>query len=68
MPLFNAEVNIGKPKTRFLTSKAPTVQMSIRSKTLASQLSTNSSYIELSFTDKDHYLRYQWSRAVEVSK
>ena len=69
LPLFNAEVKAGKPISNLLRFKARTVQMSIRPTTIKSQMSTNSSYIELSFNaDKDHYLCYQWTRAIEVIK
>ena len=64
LPLFNAEVKTGKPLLWF---KTRTIQMSIRPATIKGQMSTNSSYIELSFNaDKDHYLCYQWTRAIEV--
>ena len=43
-------------------------RMSIKPSTTASQKSSKSSYIEVSFNaNVDHYLCYQWTRAIEVN-
>ena len=44
------------------------MRMSIKPSTTASQKSSKSSYIEMSFNaNVDHYLCYQWTKAIEVN-
>ena len=70
--MFNSEVKVAKPISNVLNklNKSTTeMRMSIRPSTTASQKSTNSSYIELSFNaNVDHYICYQWTRAIEVTR
>ena len=71
MNLFNSEVKVAKPISNVLNKinakETKEMRMSIRPSTKASQKSTNSSYIELSFNaNVDHYVCYQWTRAIEV--
>ena len=69
--MFNSEVKVAKPISNVLNkiNKSTTeMRMSIRPSTAASQKSTNSSFIELSFNaNVDHYVCYQWTRAIEVN-
>ena len=68
MSLFNAEVKLGTPRVSNLLKKNRTTHMTVKPTTLKSQLSTKSSCVELVFhADKDQYLIYQWTRAIEVS-
>ena len=72
LPLFNAEIKVVKPLTNVLNKlngSTTEMRMSIRPSTTASQKSSNSSYIELSFNaNVDHYLLYQWTKAIEVNQ
>ena len=67
--MFNAEVRVEKPMSNKLKLNGATIEsrMSIKPSTTASQKSSKSSYIEMSFNaNVDHYLCYQWTRAIEV--
>ena len=67
--MFNAEVRVEKPMSNKLKLNGATIEkrMSIKPSTTASQKSSRSSYIEMSFNaNVDHYLCYQWTRAIEV--
>ena len=70
--MFNSEVKVAKPISNVLNklNKSTTeMRMSIRPSTTASQKSTNSSSIEFSFNaNVDHYICYQWTRAIEVTR
>ena len=68
--MFNAEVRVEKPMSNKLKLNGATIEMrmSIKPSTTASQKSSKSSYIEMSFNaNVDHYLCYQWTRAIEVN-
>ena len=68
--MFNADVRIEKPMSNKLKLNGATIEMrmSIKPSTTASQKSSKSSYIEMSFNaNVDHYLCYQWTRAIEVN-
>ena len=69
LSLFNAEVRVEKPMSNKLKLNGATIEMrmNIKPSTTASQKSSKSSYIEMSFNaNVDHYLCYQWTRAIEV--
>ena len=68
--MFNAEVRVEKPMSNKLKLNGATIEMrmSIKPSTTASQKSSKSSYIEMSFNaNVDHYPIYQWTRAIEVN-
>ena len=68
--MFHAEVRVEKPMSNKLKLNGATIEMrmSIKPSTTASQKSSKSSYIEISFNaNVDHYLCYQWTRAIEVN-